>query len=293
MARLDMGGPVRFTWGPPKRSHGVVVSSPPSHGGCTGSNPVGTTLCSEKCAFCASGHVTMPSDFVSGLSAAGLLVRRRAALAQARLYAILDTGYVAADRVLATAQELVRGGVDVVQFRAKKWPQSEIVNFGRELRTLIPPLDRGGPLFVLNDHPGLAEETGADCVHVGQDDLSVATARAQAGADVLVGKSTHSLAQAVAAEREGADYIGVGPLFATATKPDYAPVGLALVGEVASQVKVPQFAIGGVNRATLPAVIAAGARRVVIVSDLLQSDDIPGYCAWVRATLHDSRRASG
>jgi thiamine-phosphate pyrophosphorylase len=215
------------------------------------------------------------------------LDQRCACLGRAQLYAIVDTGYVAADRVLAVAGELVRGGVDVLQFRAKKWPRSEIVNFGRELRSLIPPLDAPmpGPLFILNDHPGLVEEIGADGVHVGQDDLAVATAREQAGADVLVGKSTHSLAQAGAAEAEGADYIGVGPLFATPTKPDYAPVGLDLIGQVAAKVRVPQFCIGGVNERTLAAVLAAGARRVVIVSDLLRSANIPAYCRRVRAEL--------
>ena len=213
--------------------------------------------------------------------------RRIACLGRAQLYAIVDTGYVAADRVLAVAGELVRGGVDLLQFRAKSWPLSEIVNFGRELRSLLPAIDAPtpGPLFILNDHPGLVEEIGADGVHVGQDDLAVATARAQAGAEVLVGKSTHSLAQAVAGEREGADYIGVGPLFATPTKPDYAPVGLELIGQVAARVNVPQFCIGGVNEQTLPAVLGAGARRVVIVSDLLRSADIPAYCRRLREKL--------
>jgi thiamine-phosphate pyrophosphorylase len=212
------------------------------------------------------------------------LDQRHAWLARARLYAIVDTGYVAADRILAVAEQLVRGGVDVVQFRAKKWPRSEIVNFGRELRSLIPAIDAPtpGPLFILNDHPGLVEEIGADGVHVGQDDLAVATAREQAGADVL--------AQAIAAADEAADYIGVGPLFSTPTKPDYAPVGLDLIGQVAAKVQVPQFCIGGVNERTLPAVLAAGARRVVIVSDLLQSADIPAYCRWVRAKIETSTR---
>ena len=194
---------------------------------------------------------------------------------------------MAADRVLAVAGDLVRGDVDLVQFRAKNWPRSEIVNFGCELRSLLPAIDAPmpGPLFILNDHPGLVEEIGADGVHVGQDDLAVATAREQAGTEVLVGKSTHSLAQAIAGEREGADYIGVGPLFATPTKPDYTPVGLKLIGQVAARVSVPQFCIGGVNEKTLPDVLAAGARRIVIVSELLKSGDIPAYCRRVRARL--------
>ncbi len=210
------------------------------------------------------------------------LLDRQTRLQRAQLYAILDTGYVAPDRLLSIAERLVQGGVDLLQFRAKQMPLSEIVRIGQELRTIIPP---AGPLFILNDHPGLVEDIGADGVHVGQDDLSVATTREQAGAECLVGKSTHSLAQAIAAEREGADYIGVGPIFATPTKPDYKPVGLELIGQVRAAVKVPQFCIGGINEATLPSVLAAGARRVVIVSSLLQSDDIPGYCERVRGGL--------
>ena len=218
------------------------------------------------------------------------LSQRRTRLDDARFYAILDTGYVKPDRLYAVAQQIVRGGVDVLQLRAKGWALSEIVRIGQGLRELIPAIDAPlpGPLFILNDHPGLIEEIGADGVHVGQDDLSVATAREQAGAEILVGKSTHSLDQALAAEREHPDYIGVGPLYATPTKPDYQPVGLDLIGQVAAKVRVPQFCIGGVNERTLPDVLAAGGRRIVIVSDLLASDDIPAYCARIRAALDRS-----
>jgi thiamine-phosphate pyrophosphorylase len=213
------------------------------------------------------------------------LAQLRAQLERARFYAILDTGYVAPDRLLAVAAEIVRGGVDILQLRAKGWRPSEVVRIGQGVREIVDQAGAAKPLFILNDHPGLAEEVGADGVHVGQDDLPVATAREQAGADRLVGKSTHSLEQAVAAEREGPDYIGVGPLFATPTKPDYLPVGLELIAQVAAKVRMPQFCIGGVNETTLPDVLAAGASRVVIVSDLLNSADIPTYCARVRAVL--------
>jgi thiamine-phosphate pyrophosphorylase len=210
------------------------------------------------------------------------LPERRTRLEKARLYAILDTGYVAPDRILSVAEKLVEGGVDLLQFRAKQMPLSEIVRLGQELRALVPA---AGPLFILNDHPGLVEDIGADGVHVGQDDLSVETAREQAGADRLVGKSTHSLPQAQAAEREGADYIGVGPIFATPTKPDYSPVGPGLIDQVRAKVQLPQFCIGGVNEKTLASVLAAGAKRIVIVSDLLQSPDIPAYCRRIRTML--------
>jgi thiamine-phosphate pyrophosphorylase len=203
-------------------------------------------------------------------------------LAAARLYAIVDTGYVALEKIPAVTRDLVAGGVDLIQLRAKKLAPEKIAELGRVMREIIPA---DGPLFILNDHPDLVPAMGGDGVHVGQDDLSVAEARRLAGGNALVGKSTHSLEQAVAGEKEGADYIGVGPIFATPTKPDYVPVGPPLIAQVRARVRVPQFCIGGINEATLREVLAAGARRVVIVSDLLRNADIPTYCRRVREKL--------
>jgi thiamine-phosphate pyrophosphorylase len=210
------------------------------------------------------------------------LEQHRQRLQRARLYAIVDTGYVEPDRMPHVTEQLVGGGVDLIQLRAKELALPAVEKLGKSMRKLIPST---GPLFVLNDHPGLVPEIGADGIHVGQDDISVAEARTRAGAEVLIGKSTHSLEQALAAEREGADYIGVGPIFATPTKPDYVPVGPALIDPVRARVRVPQFYIGGINEQTLHKVIAAGALRVVIVSALLQSRDIPAYCRRVREQL--------
>ena len=211
---------------------------------------------------------------------------RNQRLARARLYAIVDTGYVEPDHVPYVTEQLVLGGVDLIQLRAKKLPLEVIAELGKKMRAIIPSEDHhAGVLFILNDHPELVPDIGADGIHVGQDDLSVAEARRQAGAEALVGKSTHSLEQAIAAEKEGADYIGVGPIYATPTKPDYVPVGSALISQVRAAVRVPQFCIGGINEQTLPKVLAAGARRVVIVSALLQSGDIPAYCRRVREYL--------
>lgn len=213
------------------------------------------------------------------------LHRRRAYLQRARLYAIVDLGYVEVERVGEVTSELVRGGVDLIQLRAKGRKLEQIHELGKQMRSIIPFLST---LFILNDHPELVADMGADGIHVGQDDLSVAEARKLAGGNVIVGKSTHSLEQAIAAEKECPDYIGVGPIYATATKPDYVPVGPALIGQVRAAVRAPQFCIGGINEATLPEVIAAGARRVVIVSALLQSADIAAYCRRVRVQLEAS-----
>ena len=203
-------------------------------------------------------------------------------LASARLYAIVDLGYVEAASVPKVTSDLARGGVDLIQLRAKKLPVEKIIELAELMSDIICP---DGPLFILNDHPELVHKVGADGVHVGQDDMPVAQVREIVGEHILIGKSTHSLEQAIAAEKEGPDYIGVGPIYATATKPDYVPVGPALIGQVRAAVRVPQFCIGGVNEKTLAEVIAAGAQRIVIVSALLQSADIPAYCRRVRAEL--------
>jgi thiamine-phosphate pyrophosphorylase len=203
-------------------------------------------------------------------------------LADAQLYGILDLGYVAPADAVRVASDLIRGGVQVLQLRAKGVELAEISTIARELHRVTSAADV--PL-VINDHAAIARDVGAEGVHVGQDDISIAEAREIAGADVFVGRSTHSVAQAARAAAEGADYIGFGPLFATPTKPDYRAIGLADIARVHELVQVPIFCIGGIKRENLPQVIEAGARRVVIVSGLLQARDIAGYARDVRASL--------
>jgi len=123
-------------------------------------------------------------------------------------------------------------------------------------------------------------------VHVGQDDPPIAEVRSLTGPNCVVGKSTHSLDQAIRAFYEGADYIGFGPLFATPTKPDYPPIGLAAIEKVHGAVRIPIFCIGGIKLDNLPKVIEAGARRVVIVSGLLQATDIIAYGRSVKDLLN-------
>lgn len=199
-----------------------------------------------------------------------------------RLYGILDLAYVepaAAERV---ARDLVRGGVDLLQLRGKGQSVAELEELARRLH----PITRAeGIPLVINDHAAVARAVGSEGVHVGQDDASVTDARLAAGADCLVGKSTHSVAQAVAAAEEGADYIGFGPLFATPTKPDYPPIGIAEIREVHACVRIPTFCIGGIKLENLAVVIAAGARRVVIVSGLLQAADVAEYARAARKML--------
>jgi len=207
----------------------------------------------------------------------------RGALAEARLYGILDTGYVAECHALHVATQLLESGVQVLQLRAKNIRRDQIKTLGRSIAAVCRT--RHVP-FILNDYPELVALVGADGVHVGQEDVSVSEARKIAGPWCMVGKSTHSVEQARAAAAEGADYIGFGPLFPTPTKPDYQAIGLDSIREVHEAVKVPVFCIGGIKYKNLPEVMEAGARRVVIVSGLLQAMNIG-------AMVQDCRRVLG
>ncbi len=196
-------------------------------------------------------------------------------LAECRLYGIVDTGYVSVDHLAACTRELCEGGVRVLQLRAKGFSTDQLLSAA----PLVQQVCRAaGALFVLNDDPVAAADLGADAVHVGQDAGPLAEIRRIVGERMLIGRSTHSVSQALAALDEGADYIGFGPLFPTPTKPGRPAVGLQDIATVEGKVgqHIPVFCIGGITSATLPSVLAAGARRVVIVSHLLCAPDRAG-----------------
>lgn len=200
----------------------------------------------------------------------------------ALLYGILDTGYLATESFPATAQELIAGGVGILQIRAKGEPPTIIESLARRL---LPIAQAHGVPLIINDFPEVAAAVGCDGAHVGQDDDAVARARQILGPGAIVGKSTHSLAQAVAAQEEGADYIGFGPLFPTPTKPGRPAIGLASIAEAHRLVSLPIFCIGGIKQANLREVLGAGARRVVIVSEMLGSQDRGKYARQVREEM--------
>lgn len=203
-------------------------------------------------------------------------------ISDAKLYGILDLGYVAGADAVAMADRMLAGGIDVLQLRAKKVSEAEILALGR---ALAPRCREAGVPFILNDYPHLVPETGADGAHIGQDDGPIEIARAAAGPGAIIGRSTHCLAQARAAWAEGADYIGFGPLFSTPTKPDYTPIGTGDIETVFRETPVPAFCIGGIKRENLSVVVAAGAQRVVVVSGILLAADAAGYIADCKAAL--------
>ena len=198
-------------------------------------------------------------------------------LVDCHLYAILDLNYVDISDSNRVAELLIDGGVDLIQLRGKK---VNLETLSRVAADLHPITSRAGLPLIINDHPEIAVSASLEGVHLGQDDLSIHEVRQKVDRACSVGKSTHSVDQAVAAQVEGADYIGFGPLFSTPTKPNYSPIGLDHIAEVHEKVQLPTFCIGGIKLDNLRDVIAAGARRVVIVSGLLQA---PGIAAAARS----------
>jgi thiamine-phosphate pyrophosphorylase len=210
-------------------------------------------------------------------------------LAEALLYGILDLGYVDPSNLERVTAALLEGGVDILQLRAKGAEEEVVEAFARRISSLT---ESAGVPLILNDHPQLVPSVGAQGAHVGQDDFSVDDARWRAGRALagevplpLIGKSTHSLQQAVAAMEAGADYIGFGPLYATPTKPGRPAIGLQEITQVQAIATKPVFCIGGIKRENLEAVLDAGARRVVIVSQMLGAPDIARYAREVRTVL--------
>jgi len=210
-------------------------------------------------------------------------------LDSARLYGIVDAGYIAADEYTAVAQELIDAGVTVLQWRAK---DVEIIEVERVAHELAQICARGGAhgdvVFIVNDYPEIALCVGADGVHIGQDDGNLAAVREIVGEQLMVGRSTHSAEQAKAALDEGFDYIGFGPLFPTPTKKGRPSIGLEDVSEVENNVgsKIPVFCIGGVKMENLEKVKLAGARRVVVVSDILQASSKSERVGEILAFMH-------
>jgi thiamine-phosphate pyrophosphorylase len=208
-------------------------------------------------------------------------------LADCKLYAFVDTAYLHGRAPEVVAQQLCDGGADLIQLRAKTSSPAEI---RRMAEAIAPVLRKANVGLVINDHLDIAREVGADICHLGQEDFfnaghkSVEELKIK-NAKLKIGLSTHASAQAERAIAAGADYIAIGPIFATGTKPTAKPVTLEYVRWAAAHVKVPWFAIGGINLQTIDAVLEAGAKRICIVSAILNAPDAAKACAEFRKRL--------
>ncbi len=191
-------------------------------------------------------------------------------LASAKLYLILDTQVLDYGPLLQVLKDSVRGGIDIVQLRDKKGSTKEILDFCRKVlritRHKIP--------FIVNDRADLAFFSGADGLHLGQEDLSCLQARKIMGQDKIIGVSCQTMHQASAAEAFGADYIGFGSVFQTQTKPGRQAMDLGVLQKVIKQVKIPIFPIGGISRGNIGQLISLGVERVAVCRDILLAKDV-------------------
>jgi thiamine-phosphate pyrophosphorylase len=200
-------------------------------------------------------------------------VTPRERLRTTRLYLVCPA------RPRAWLQAAVRGGVDIVQLRDKSLDDAGLANAAREFHGLGVP-------FILNDRPELVEACGADGVHVGQDDATPAQARAAVGPDRIVGRSTHAPDQAALADADpDVDYLAVGPVHATPTKPGRPPAGLHYVAHAAGSVSKPWFAIGGLDAGNVHEVVEHGATRIVVVRAITEAADPEVAARALRAAL--------
>ncbi|MGZ8937682.1 MAG: thiamine phosphate synthase [Limisphaerales bacterium] len=205
-------------------------------------------------------------------------------LAECVLYTFIDSAYLHGRDVTALARDLCEGGSDLIQLRAKDWPVGKIE---AAARGILPITKANGVRLVVNDHLAIAEKIGADICHLGQEDFFDAGHQhvSQLGTRVPIGLSTHAPEQAGKAVRAGAHYVAIGPVYRTDTKPTAKPVTLDYVRWAAEHVRIPWFAIGGINLHTLEDVRAAGARRVCVVSAILTARDVKAECRKFKARL--------
>ena len=208
-------------------------------------------------------------------------------LADCRLYTFVDTAYLHGRAPELVAQQLCDGGSDLIQLRAKNSSPDEIWALAEKI---LPIVRRAHVGFVINDHLEIARDLGADICHLGQEDFfdagfkNVSELKIK-NLELKIGLSTHTPAQAQRALDAGADYIAIGPIYATGTKPTAQPVTLEYARWAAAHATVPWFAIGGINLQTLDAVLAAGVKRICVVSAILNAPDVAKACAEFRQRL--------
>jgi thiamine-phosphate pyrophosphorylase len=208
-------------------------------------------------------------------------------LRDCRLYTFVDTAYLHGRDAADVCRQLCDGGSDLIQLRAKNSTADEVCRLAEKL---LPITAAANVWLVINDHPEIASELGAPICHLGQEDFFDAghahvSQLKNLRADLQIGLSTHAPAQAERAIAAGAAYVAIGPIYATDTKPTAKPVTLDYVRWAAANVQIPWFAIGGINLQTIDAVMDAGARRICVVSAILNSHDVRAACGKFRKRL--------
>jgi thiamine-phosphate pyrophosphorylase len=197
-------------------------------------------------------------------------------LSRIQLYVIVDKR-ICGDRAVEDAvRQAIEGGAQMIQYRDKDSDDTHFLSMAWELTAICK--ERGVP-FIVNDRAHIAAEVDADGVHVGQKDLSVDQAGQMLGSVKIIGKSSSTLDQAIRAQDEGADYVGIGPIFDTPSKEIDKPIGLDIVPKANEMLGIPFFLIGGITEENLSQVIEAGGRRIAVISAVVSSDHVPSAAA--------------
>lgn len=191
---------------------------------------------------------------------------------EVKLYVIISSNLMkkSLEEVL---QDVIEGGADAIQLREKTMSDHEFLIIARQVRKVTA---QSKTVFIVNDRVEIARKADADGLHIGQSDIDITTARSILGHNKIIGVSTHTISQARRAQQSGADYIGAGPVFSTATKSYEPPVGLDYVQQVKKEITIPFVAVGGINIGNVQEVLHAGGRRIAICSAIICSENIIG-----------------
>lgn len=192
-------------------------------------------------------------------------------LKDSHLYVILDKKLLGNKPIINTARKIKDLGVDIIQFRDKESNKEITLKYAYKLRKLLL---NSKTVFIINDYIDIAKMVDSDGIHLGQDDLPIEIARQILGKDKIIGVSCHNLEQAIRAQNRGADYIGIGPVFSTPIKPTAKTIGLGSLKEIKKKIKIPFFAIGGINENNIDRVLSYGAKRVVVCRVICQAKNL-------------------
>ncbi len=204
------------------------------------------------------------------------------------LYLVTDRDLMSTETLEQAVEDACKGGVTLVQLREKHASRLEFVDLAYRVKRIC---DKYGVPLIINDEPEIAVEIGAAGVHVGQEDLEASRVREIVGPDAIVGVSAATVAEAQAAQRAGADYLGVGGIASTATKPEAGVLTIEELREIVESVDIPVVAIGGVNARTIPGLLGMGLAGYSIVSAIIAADDIEAASRELRSLIDEGERA--
>jgi len=204
-------------------------------------------------------------------------------LKESRLYVIVDKKVSGSRPIFNIVGRIKDSGADIIQLRDTESKKESILKDAYKLRKLLTNTQA---LFIINDYIDIAKIADSDGIHLGQNDLPLDTARQLLGKDKIIGVSCHNLNQAIQAQKNGADYISIGPIFPTPTKPEYKAVGLGLIKKAKEAIHIPFFVIGGINENNINDILSLGVKRTAVCRAICRAKDIPSTIKKLSKILH-------